>query len=41
MQEYSLDGQRKMVGDYEPAGISAGIFPNLADTNGGCTIKMW
>jgi hypothetical protein len=27
MQEYSLDGQRKMAGDYEPAGINAEIFP--------------
>jgi hypothetical protein len=27
MQKYSFDGQRKMVGDYELAGIGAEIFP--------------
>jgi hypothetical protein len=34
MQKYSLDGQRKVVGDYEPAGISAEIFPSWTEKYG-------
>jgi hypothetical protein len=35
VQEMSLDGQRKMAGDYELAGISAEIFPWRAEKDGG------
>jgi hypothetical protein len=35
VQEYSLDGRRKMAGDYELARISAEIFPSWTEKDGG------